>query len=368
MNDQKKFKSLCVTQRNGKYYYPKTIPKERGPLATHLSICLIFLLFLADICTNEKNVLEVTYLYACGILFSMFLQVIRRIILMCEEYKHLISRYEGSFLNLLKDALYFHGPVCIAFLICLTYCCLHRLPTDINLFRLIVFLIPSVYFTGIVLKLDNCHLRHSLWVAEDNGLDYGSGMAYSFFHGYLNIVLPKTGNEEKNLKELMQDYEDKNNINFNVYKLFILIPKSMTCFISLKNEYSPSIDESSSLPEKIITVAGVKDRVYKNAVYKIVSDKNKKIYVSAEYATPLKTFKDVFDKTGPHSDFYNKHKKEIILQFYLTLKKVLEGTGMNEFCELIYFEDSYEEDGTTRYYDVGRIIQTRLKKFREKTE
>lgn len=83
-----------------------------------------------------------------------------------------------------------------------------------------------------------------MWVAEDNGLDYGSGMAYSFFHGYLNYVLPNTGGEDKNLKEIMTDFESKNGIKFEVYKLFILVPKSMRCPVSLENEYSPSIQES----------------------------------------------------------------------------------------------------------------------------
>lgn len=128
-------------------------------------------------------------------------------------------------------------------------------------------------------------------------------------------------------------------------------------------------------------MAGVKDRVYKNAVYKINTGKtDKKIYVSAEYATPLRTFAEVFNHAGIHTgeppkrcphifsfnsmltfvwkfdglvkllkwnfvfeikyflEYYNKHKNDIVLQFYLTLKKVLEKDRLNEFCELIYYE------------------------------
>lgn len=150
-------------------------------------------------------------------------------------------------------------------------------------------------------------------------------MAHSFFHGYLKLVLPKTGDAEKNLEELMQDYEGKHGVKFKCYKLFILIPKSLYCPPTLMSEYSPSIEESKvrcvgsqgpinrkknkwykkvflqSLEEKQLTVAGVQKRVYKNSVYKINSEDGQKFYVVAEYATPLKTFKDVVKYNGQHS-------------------------------------------------------------------
>ncbi|XP_023014412.2 transmembrane protein sting [Leptinotarsa decemlineata] len=368
------FKSLCVTQRDNKYYFPKTIPQKRGPLATELIIFLIILLLILDFFINGGGLAEVLCLYASGLLFRMFLELTHRIILMSEECYHLTSRYEGRLFGMVIDALHFNVKAAVAFVTSMVYCVWYLNTHDWSVYnsgllRVIPFLVPNIYFMGIILQLNSCPLNDSLWLAEDNGLDYGSGMAYSFFYGYLKLILPKTGTEEKNLKELMQDYEDTNGIKFdNVYKLFILIPKSLTCFVSLKNQYSPSIDESSSLREKVITVAGVQNRVYKNAVYKIITDYKRKKYVAAEYATPLKTFKDVFYASGQHSAYYEKHKNDIILQFYLTLKKVLERTGLNEFCELIYYEDSYQEDGKTCYYDVGKIILTRLKKIKDKTE
>lgn len=56
--------------------------------------------------------------------------------------------------------------------------------------------------------------------------------------------MQKTGAEDKNLRELMEIYEDKHNIEFQAYKLFILIPTSLRCFVSLKNDFSPLVDES----------------------------------------------------------------------------------------------------------------------------
>lgn len=365
------YKKLYVRPYKDGYIYPKTIPKERGPLTTYISIGVCIILFAYDILRSTIAFKVKLMEYSFCILFHIILQIIYRAILVCEERRHLTSRYEGSWLVLFGDAFYmeyFHYIFYLSIIYDVYYWSTNG-TMDIPV-SYIPFIV--VYILGKILKVESSPLNDSLWVAENNGLDYGSGMAYSFFHGYLNLVLPKTGREDKNLKEIMQDYEDKNHINFSNYKLFILIPKSMRCFVSLKNEYSPSIEESTSLDPKIITVAGVQDRVYKNAVYKIVSggiDKKKTyIYVSAEYATPLKTFKDVFDSRGIHSEYYNKHKKDIILQFYLTLGKVLEEKGLSDACELIYYEDCYQRDGNTYYYDVGEVIQERLKELKRKSE
>lgn len=76
-----------------------------------------------------------------------------------------------------------------------------------------------------------------------NGSDFGSGMAHSYFRGYLEIVLPHTGTELKGIKELMEDYEAKEDVKFLVYKLFILIPRSLRCPTSL-NQDSDMIEKS----------------------------------------------------------------------------------------------------------------------------
>jgi hypothetical protein len=84
------------------------------------------------------------------------------------------------------------------------------------------------------------------------------------------------------------------------------------------------------------------------------------VYVCAEYATPLKTFKDVVNFNGEHSsryhlylfnvsiktifflEYYKKHKNEIVLHFYLTLQKVLkEHENCTDFCELIFYDGKY---------------------------
>lgn len=75
-------------------------------------------------------------------------------------------------------------------------------------------------------------------------MDYGSGMAYSFFNGYLKLIMQKSGNEDKNLRDLMEIYEGEHGVKFREYKLFILIPISLRCFVSLQNDFFPTVEES----------------------------------------------------------------------------------------------------------------------------
>lgn len=42
-------------------------------------------------------------------------------------------------------------------------------------------------------------------------MDYGSGMAASFFHGYLKLVLPRNG--DRSFEELIFEYEATQHVN-----------------------------------------------------------------------------------------------------------------------------------------------------------
>lgn len=46
-----------------------------------------------------------------------------------------------------------------------------------------------------------------MFIERLNGMDYGSGMAYSYFHGYLKLVLPDLGYKAQNFRDLISIYE-----------------------------------------------------------------------------------------------------------------------------------------------------------------
>lgn len=363
-------RTKCVTKISNKindYYYPKTLPRERGPL---VNVCFATLLIgiIAVLSLAENNKLQTFAEISFLIFIYLIMEVIYRIILFFEEVKQIKSRYDNKYLNLFQELFNFSKSYTILLLFCV-FVILFSGIDILSLLQIKLFaFVPIGYLINKLFPMGTNYLVESLRISKNNGLDYGAGMAYSFFYGYLKLVLEKTGEDpSKNFAELINEYENRHNVKFAQQKLFILIPQSCKCPISLENEYSPTVESSGSLPEKVITVSGVKNRVYKNAVYKIKKylhkdgkQEFKLIYVSAEFATPLKTFNDVVEHESKHSSLYKKMKNDIILQFYLTLRHILEEKKLHHFCELIYFDD-INEDGD--FHDIGQVILTRIREL-----
>ncbi|XP_014479373.1 PREDICTED: stimulator of interferon genes protein isoform X2 [Dinoponera quadriceps] len=162
------------------------------------------------------------------------------------------------------------------------------------------------------------------------GLDYGTGMAYSYYYGYLRLVLPSSGTTSKGIVEKIENFEDTHNVSFPIHKLFILIPSSGYIPPNLKEMSDQWMESAKELEEERRNRAGNIRRTYHNNVYKIYPGGRKSgadpIYVVAEGASPLLTF----------------YESEL---------------DTKDLCELIYYHD-YKPDGTK--VNVAKIILERI--------
>ncbi|XP_076261015.1 stimulator of interferon genes protein-like [Rhynchophorus ferrugineus] len=359
-------KKICVIKRGNRCYYPKGIPQEKEPLSIPFLCCIAGALVVHIFLTSDK--LSLCSLYMFSLFYYSCFNFIYRIILFCYEKQDLYSKYKDNYFELLKAAFYFNKSFTVTFILCILYCVYYvcsyqNIPSLQDKYYIIVVFI--LYIIHKLLDIDANPITESMWISKSNGLNCGSGMAYSFFYGYLNLILPSTGDVMKNLIEMMQDYESANDIKFEFYKIFMLIPKSLVCHNKI-NEVSKIMELRSSLADKIKTIAGVRDRVYKNSVYSIKHEATGKlVYVCAEYATPINTFKEICRNQTIHTESYIRHKSDVVSQFFLTLSKILEHEKMDKMCELIYYDDI---DENNKYYDVGKIILSRiveLKKYQE---
>lgn len=84
-----------------------------------------------------------------------------------------------------------------------------------------------------IIKLSYLSLAHEIDYLK--GLDCGTYMAYSYYFGYLNIVVPCRGDATKGLKEHMLDYEGNQGIKFAATKLYIFVPLSGYCPTTLSD-------------------------------------------------------------------------------------------------------------------------------------
>ncbi|KAL2734067.1 hypothetical protein V1478_003765 [Vespula squamosa] len=195
-----------------------------------------------------------------------------------------------------------------------------------------------------------------------SGLDYGTGMAYSYYYGYLRIILPSTGTEAKGIYEKLENFEDIHNISISIKKLFILIPFSTYIPPDLKSLSYEWMENIQELEPEVRDRAGINKRSYHNNIYKIYvggyKSRNESEYVAVEGATPLLTFFEVQKHFHPESAIYKKYCKEIIRAFYLKLKELIyNDPDCRDVCELIYYND-YNSDGTK--VNIAEVILERI--------
>lgn len=201
-----------------------------------------------------------------------------------------------------------------------------------------------------------------------NGLDYGTGMAYSFYYGYLRIILPSTGTANKGILEKIENFEDTHDVSVTVKKLFILIPSSSYISPDLKELSYGWLENSQELEVEKRDRAGIKSRSYHNNIYKIYpGGKNpgvKPEYVVVEGATPMLTFFEVQKHFHPESATYKKYREQIIRLFYVKLKELISNDpDCKDLCELIYYND---QDSNGHKVNVAKIILERIATLKDK--
>lgn len=229
---------------------------------------------------------------------------------------------------------------------------------------------PSTIFSYLLLraiKLTDWETRASSHFDLNavRGLDYGTGMAYSYYYGYLRLVLPSTGTASKSIVEKIQNYEDNHNITFPVHRLFILIPSSAYIPPNLKEASYNWMESAHELEEEKRNRAGNIGRTYRNNVYKIypggsIPDVIPK-FVVVEGASPLLTFYEVQKHAHPESAIYRQYKSDIVVMFYTKLYEILQNEpDTKDLCELIYYDD-YDSNGER--VNVAKIILDRMSKI-----
>ncbi|KAK9883465.1 hypothetical protein WA026_001643 [Henosepilachna vigintioctopunctata] len=302
-----------------------------------------------------------------GILSLFLVTLVWRIILLLEEYTiHFSSRYNNCYGKLLPHIFYFPLKSSVLFCLSLSTFVIFFMQhgfIDNKKFDIVqmALILCGIHFLRINIGLEEAPIFQSLRIAENNELDYGSALAHLYFYGYLKIILPKSGKDDKNLIELIETYSDSNKVIFPVPKLFVLIPKSCICHVSLKDNNFPNIEDSKDLDAIIQKVAGV-NRLYRNSVYKIIDENKGTFYVCAEFATPLLRLKQRMEFSGSDAVCLSHQKDEIVLKFYLTLNKLLElHPEFRDFCSLIYYDDL---DDRGHFRDLSRILLSQISKLR----
>ncbi|XP_065165857.1 stimulator of interferon genes protein homolog [Atheta coriaria] len=343
---------------DGSFRTPRLIPQGRSNYFEYCIVALCAVLFGVVSCYYDMQ--YVMFCVSTMILSMVVVEIIQRLVMLVEEYFSLQSRYDNSYKKLflcvfsstIPTVLFVTGALII------TSFTWNKQTKEAWFFNLLTMII---YVTTEYLQLKTAPIYNSIQISNPKTMDVGAGMAIGFFHGYLRILLPNNPQNDRGLKHVMEIYEAKERIKFARRALYILVPLSLHCPFRL-TDMSDIMEESSSLAAIEEDRAGVKNRNYKNSVYKIKCQrpdgKEGRIYVAAEYASPLKTFKESVESDGKFALHYQQHKTDILWKFYTTIVQLVKEDPLTDgLCEFIYYAD-FDKRGAR--VDIGKVLLKRL--------
>ncbi|KAI7801604.1 stimulator of interferon [Triplophysa rosa] len=180
-------------------------------------------------------------------------------------------------------------------------------------------------------------------ICEVRKMNVAHGLAWSFFFGYLRFVLPDLNEKVRNNATRMR---------LSSHRLHILLPLNAAAPNKPEDE-DDHVVFHENLPELQLNRAGVRQRSYKNSVYKITGRNNETYYCALEYATPLQTLYQM--SQDRNAGFGEKERKEQVLLFYRTLSQILENDpDCRNLFRLVLIND--EHTGEAHYLS-REIIQ-----------
>ncbi|XP_009643491.1 stimulator of interferon genes protein [Egretta garzetta] len=192
-------------------------------------------------------------------------------------------------------------------------------------------------------------------MSERSKQNVAHGLAWSYYIGYLKIVLPR-------LKKSMEEFSRANPTvltHRETWKLHILVPLSCDVYDDLEKADS-NIQYLTDLTETTLTRAGTKKRVYKHSLYAIRDEGNKLWHCAVEYATPLQSLYAM--SQDECAAFSREDRLEQAKLFYRTLEEILKGS---KECAGTYRLIVYEEPGEAETHFLSKNILWHLRQQRD---
>nr|XP_005989370.1 PREDICTED: stimulator of interferon genes protein isoform X2 [Latimeria chalumnae] len=292
------------------------IPQPRGNRANQMAYFIItVILMLLWIFRNiMDNVLEVIALH---ILLLQGAAIMKGICNFAEEVNHVQPRYGGSYWKALEACLnlskydvmkivfagvlwwHFSSSLFVVWFLHLLVSCLCHLLNNV------LGVLPSP------VEVSEIYERNRIGVAH--------GLAWSYYLGYLKLVLPE-------LEDRIKSYNvSHGNLlkHKETWRLHILLPLSCSIFDNLADVDS-NIEFLDNLSELQINRAGIKGRSYKHSLYQVLDEDKRPHYCILEYATPLKSLLEMSKEAS--AEFTKEDRLEQTKLFYRTLKDILDNS------------------------------------------
>ncbi|OXB74264.1 UNVERIFIED_CONTAM: hypothetical protein H355_011716 [Colinus virginianus] len=301
------------------------IPEPRAGRA-RCAACVLLAACFVVLCLSGEPLAPITH-RACTQLAALQLGVLlRSCCCLAEEIFHLHSRHHGSLWRVLCACF----PPRWHLALLLVGGSAYLDPREDNGHSPHLALVCLCQLLVLVLGLQKPSAVEVSELTESSKKNVAHGLAWSYYVGYLKIVLPR-------LKECMEEISRDNPMlraHRDTWKLHILVPLSCDIWDDLEKADS-NIQHLTDLPETTLTRAGIKRRVYKHSLYLIRDEDNKVCWGS------------------PASPGGREQRLEQAWLFYRTLRDIL---STSRECAGMYRLIAYEESAEVESHFLSRLI------------
>ncbi|KAM9313200.1 stimulator of interferon genes protein [Gastrophryne carolinensis] len=332
------------------------IPQPRGNRAVRaiwffIFVCLVILYFY-----GAENYTSSQIVYGIAIHFAIAhaWQFIVSLCELTEEIAHVQTRYNGEYMKVLKASLNIRhlSVVLLIGVACYAFYDDNRLPKFSAIMTVVLPLLCNMLCWAFGLQGPTPAAISN--IMEKKHLNVAHGLAWSYYVGYLKFVLPA-------LKDLLKTFNEENNHLLkspDSCRLHILIPLSCRMYGDLR-EVDGNLTFVKEIPPLCIDRAGIKKRVFKNNVYRILDEDHRPYYCIVEYATPLAS---LYEMSNVSSAAFSKEDRiQQAKLFCRTLKDILENSlECQNAYRLVIYDDSLESEDHGRHL-LSREILKHLK-------
>ena len=296
MAEQPRENTVAQQENNG--FGP--LSKPRGKYATYASVALviisgIILVFSVKKKEGKEGIHFLIFAVALLTLSLVIGEIMRRLCLVAEEIQHKEARYQGNWKHVFNSTLAFgYGRPILVVAVVSTLIVGHAVYEHYEafsrwdyaiLFSLNCFLVPQLLFLVGVRELSPVETSE---INERESKNVADGLAWSYYFGYLYLVLPKL--DEQIGKSEQFRYK------ITKHKLFILLPKTCYTYDDIV-EADSRVKFAGHLPDYKRSRGGIKERSYRHAVHRVEMPRPDggidEYHFVLEYATPLMSLYDM---------------------------------------------------------------------------
>lgn len=312
-----------------------SIPRPRSHKAKKaafvlLSACLAALWGLGE---PPKHILQCLVLHLASLQLGL---LFKRVCSLVEELCHVHSRYQGSYWRAVWACL--GCPIRCGALLLLSCYFYDSLPNKAGMpFAWMLSLLGLSEALSILLDLQGLAPAEVSTVCEQRNFNVAHGLAWSFYIGYLRLVLP-------GLPVRIRSYNQLHNNMLQgagSHRLYILFPLDCGVPDDLST-VDPNIRFLHELPPQHADRAGIKGRVYTNSIYELLENGKLVATCILEYATPLQTLFAMSQDS--RAGFSREDRLEQAKLFCRTLEDILaDAPECQNNCRFIVYQETAEE-------------------------